>query len=46
MSKNDVKAETCEHAQNREYANALTKPKVLGKKTLLTWQLLYAAIAE
>ena len=28
MSKNDVEAETCEHAQNREHGNALTKPKV------------------
>ena len=28
MSKNDVEAETCEHAQNRKHGNALTKPKV------------------
>ena len=27
MSKNDVEAEACEHAQNRKHGNALTKPK-------------------
>jgi hypothetical protein len=31
MRKHDVEAETCEHAQNREHGNALTKPLSLVK---------------
>jgi hypothetical protein len=39
MSKNDVEAETCEHAQNREHGNALTKPKVEILLVLLLFRL-------
>ena len=39
MSKNDVEAETCEHAQNRKHGNALTKPKVEILLVLLLFRL-------